>query len=317
MLKHTTDPIFSLVVLSWNNLELTKRCAASLRQHTDVPFELIIVDNGSDDGSAEYAESSADLPVLNNANLGFAPGMNAGLQKARGKYVAFINNDTEFPEGWANNILDTLESRPDAGIVLPAVTAAGNPVSVRSTPGDAVIRMRRFKDLPSGVVYCMSRVTVTALGGWDERYELASREDLDLLFAVWCNGLEVYLDERVVISHEGSATARTHLPDRDQTWARNWEIFVTKWTGSEPTGIQRLPTVDEAQFRWNLETASVAAHWMDRWYSAWEQERDLRKQLREAEKEVPGEAQVPAGSKSRWAFFRHQLSQLKSRLSNS
>ncbi len=94
-----TTPAISLIVLAWNQRLLTERCVASLRAHTDVPYELIIVDNGSSADAATFARDVADVAVLNETNLGFAAGMNRGLASASGTYVAFINNDTEFPLG--------------------------------------------------------------------------------------------------------------------------------------------------------------------------------------------------------------------------
>ena len=60
--------------------------------------------------------------VLNNKNLGFARGMNQGLEVTRGRYVVFCNNDTILPAGWAGRLLQTARCHPNAAIVVPAVT---------------------------------------------------------------------------------------------------------------------------------------------------------------------------------------------------
>lgn len=283
----------SVIVLAWNQEELTRRCVASLRANTDVDYELIIVDNGSEPGARSFAADSADVPVLHSENLGFSRGMNSGLEQASGDFVAFVNNDTTMPGGWASTLLEDFARFPNAGIVLPAVTAAGNRVSVRDQPGSRVMPLRRFIDLPGGVVYMMNTRVVRELGGWDERYEVASREDLDLLFTVWCNGLEVVLDERVLVDHESSATANSQLQDKDEIWQRNWEVFVSKWTAASPDEIARLDSTPSETFSHDLEAAAVAAHWMSRWYEAWNQERSLRRELREIEK-TPARPQEPA-----------------------
>lgn len=271
-------PAFSLVVLSWNNLELTERCVESLRQHTDVDYELIIVDNGSTDGSADYAESAADIPVLNETNLGFAAGMNAGLAEATGRYVAFINNDTVFPPGWASQIVDTLQSHPDAGIVLPAVTAAGNPMTVRDEPGNERIVLNPFAEFPSGVVYVMWADLIRALGGWNDAYETASAEDLDLSFTVWAHGLDVVLDERVLIEHVSQASVR-NLPDRKDLYRRNLAQFLDRWEtlplGSRPM----LDSIDPDRYRANQERAQTAVVWIRRMLAAREEAREAKARL--------------------------------------
>ncbi len=68
------QPLLSIVVLNWNALDLTRTCVASLRSTTDVDYELVIVDNGSEPEVAAWVKDAADVPVLLPENLGFAPG---------------------------------------------------------------------------------------------------------------------------------------------------------------------------------------------------------------------------------------------------
>lgn len=269
----------SLVVLAWNNLELTRRCVDSLRNHTEASHELILVDNGSTDGTPEFARQAADTAVLNEENLGFAAGMNAGLAKASGKHVAFINNDTSFPRSWDSYIVEALESNPNAGIVLPAVTKAGNPVSVRESPGNSRLSLVPFAEFPSGVVYVMRRDLIDSLGGWNEDYQQASSEDLDLAFTVWAHGLDVVLDERVLVEHESQASVR-HLEDRKTLYRQNLEQFLEAW--EDPKNHRRLlNTVDDAAFNRNLERAQTAVIWIRRMLEARDEANDLREKLRE------------------------------------
>jgi GT2 family glycosyltransferase len=264
---HRVD--LSIVVLAWNQLELTQRCVASIRDHTDASHELIIVDNGSAAEAARWADESADKAVLHDSNLGFAKGMNAGLAVATGDAVAFVNNDTELPEAWASRLLETLRSPGGhAGIVVPALTSAGNQSTVRSAPSDRVSPTLPFRDLPSGVVYVMESEVMRALGGWDERYPIASAEDLDLIFTVWSNGLEVVLDERVLVDHVGGATADTQLPGKERRWRENRRILVDRWSDIEDGTVPRLVGVSDEQRASRLEQARIAASWMRRAFVA-------------------------------------------------
>ncbi len=260
------SPSLSLVVLSWENLALTRRCVESLRDGTDVDSELIIVDNGSRDGSAEYASEHADKAVLLEANEGFAKGMNAGLRVATGEYVAFINNDTVFPSGWAAPLITDFNANDNAGIVLPAVTAAGNPVTVRDAPGEAVIVMLPFGEFPSGVVYLLRADVMRALGGWQERYGAASAEDLDLAFTVWAHGLDVILDERVLVEHVSQASVK-RLPDRKELYRDNLSRFLDRWE-SAPIESPLLPSVDRDELLRNQERARTAVVWIRRMLEA-------------------------------------------------
>jgi GT2 family glycosyltransferase len=268
MVGPMSEPLdLSIVVLAWNQLELTRRCVASIRDHTDVGYELIIVDNGSEMETAAWAEAAADTAVLHATNLGFSKGMNAGLHAAQGSAIAFVNNDTTLPAGWASSLLETLEPGR-VGIALPAVTVAGNPFAVRTEAGSDRVQVPRFRHLPSGVVYLMETDVVGALGGWGEEYEIASREDLDLLFKTWVNGLDVVLDERVLVDHVGQATATAQLDDRDELWKRNRDVFTAKWTAADPDAIPYIGAVERVQYDALLEEARTAAAWMERLFAA-------------------------------------------------
>lgn len=255
--------MISIVVLAWNNLLLTQACTASLRAGTDAPYELIIVDNGSHDGTGEWAEGAADIAVLLPENTGFARGMNAGLAVATGDTIAFVNNDTVWPDRWASTLLDHLTD-PGVGIVVPAVTAAGNPVTVRSAPGNEVIRFDPFAELPSGVAYLMRTDVARTLGGFDERYRLAMSEDLDLLFTCWTNDLDVVLDTRVLVQHELHASLDQIEEERTALWRENLDTFLDRWTQIEADQVTLLPSTSPEIATRNCRHARAAATWLER-----------------------------------------------------
>ncbi len=104
-------PRVSVIVLTYNNLELTKKCLASLEMYSRYPdLELVIVDNASTDGSrdwlAAYGEAHPEAKViLNERNLGFSAGNNVGIRHATGDYLVLLNNDTQVTHGWVFDLL--------------------------------------------------------------------------------------------------------------------------------------------------------------------------------------------------------------------
>jgi len=270
------NPSLSVVVLAWNQLELTRRCVDSIRAGTRADYELIVVDNGSTDGTADYATETADKAVINAENLGFAAGNNSGLTVATGTYVAFVNNDTVLPAGWDVSLTEILDTSPQAGMVLPAVTAAGNPVTVRTKPGETVEILLPFGEFPSGVIVVMRRAQLEALEGWNEGFERASSEDLDLAFTIWAHGLDVVLDTRVLVEHVSQASMR-EVPGLGALYRRNLEQFLDRWE-AEPDG-PRLETVDVEAYRRNLERAQTAVRWIRRMLAARDEVAAMKEEL--------------------------------------
>ncbi len=261
----TERPELSVVVLAWDNLMMTQQFVESVRRHTDVPYELIVVDNGSQPEAAAYARAAADTAVCNATNLGFSRGMNQGLAAARAPIVAFCNNDTVLPERWASRLVETVRAQPRAAIVVPAVTNARNPVNVREQPGCAVEVLPPFSAPPAAIVYVMRADTVRALGGWSEEYEIASGEDVDLCFTAWVNDLDVVYDERVLVQHVGKGSA-SRLDDWQGLWARNRRRFLDKWTSD--ADVPCIASEDRERFARNRMVARAAAEWMDRYFTA-------------------------------------------------
>jgi glycosyltransferase involved in cell wall biosynthesis/GT2 family glycosyltransferase len=258
------DPALSVVVLAWDNLLLTQRFVESVRRHTDVDYELVVVDNGSAAEAAGYAAAAADTAVLNDTNLGFSVGMNQGLDASRGEWVAFCNNDTVLPPNWASMLLETAAAHPNAGIVVPAITAANNPVTVRDEPGTEVEVLAPFSAPPAAVIYLLRADVVRQLGSWGTEYEIASGEDVDLAFKVWVNDLDIVYDQRVLVEHISKGTA-SRLDDWQDLWARNRRRFLDKWSSDE--AIPRIDSCPPDRHHRNRQTAAAVASWMDRYFT--------------------------------------------------
>jgi GT2 family glycosyltransferase len=273
-------PDISVVLLSWDGLELTTRCVESLRSGTDAAHEIIIVDNGSRLEVKEAVSELADRFVLNAENLGFARGMNQGLELVASPRVVFANNDTVFPAGWDTLLLETLESRDDAGLVVPAVTASGNPRTVRSEAGRDVERLLPFSEPPSGIVYLMPTDLCRRLGGWSTEYRIASAEDWDLCFALWLNGYEIYYDTRVLVEHVSKGTAAEKLDDWRSLWRENRNVFLDKWSDDVSHRVDIASKLTEQRD----DQRAAVVEWMRRFYHTRDELLSLKEEHAEARK---------------------------------
>ncbi len=101
----------SVIVPCWNQLEFTRQCMAALMRCTCSPWELIVVNNGSTDGTGDYlagVQDAAPVPVTviaNSTNFGFPAAINQGLKYARGEYLVLLNNDAVVTEGWLEQLI--------------------------------------------------------------------------------------------------------------------------------------------------------------------------------------------------------------------
>src|SRR5687768_11716614 len=119
MLANQTSVKLSVIIPNWNGKHLLKICLPSLREQTFKDFEVVIVDNGSSDGSIEYIEKyfpEVRLVKLEN-NIGFAPAVNLGLKICVGEMMVLLNNDTEVGKDCLKILVETAEKKRDVGFV--------------------------------------------------------------------------------------------------------------------------------------------------------------------------------------------------------
>ena len=219
----------SVITLSYDNLDFTKAFVKSIRDNTTLPYELIIVDNGSEPDTQRWVEENSDQSIIFQENQGFSKGFNEGVKLAQGKYVMMANNDTEFPPDWDKKLVDIIEKYRGAGIVTPVYTS-GRKSALRTEPGEKILKVFPFRKYPSAVAFLMRRNDlISKFGGWSEEYEIASGEDADLCFKVWKAGYDILIDERVLIIHEGKVTSSSKLEDWQAHFKLNSRQFKKKW----------------------------------------------------------------------------------------
>src|SRR5215831_9458735 len=241
------SPEASIVVLTHDNLVFTRMCLESALVNTEAPdFELIVVDNASTDETPDYLLKLASrdgrvLPVLLDENRGFAAGVNAGLQAARGRWFVMLNNDTIVAPGWLPRLLDHLVD-PSVGLVGPVTNQAPGMARVGDeygTYGDFVKAANRRvgafgpRDVPTLTLFCaaLPRKVYETVGPLDERFEVGMFEDDDYCLRVAAAGLKCRLAEDVLVHHFGEASFGRLVPDG--TWKSifdaNRRRFEQKW----------------------------------------------------------------------------------------
>ena len=223
----SAPPAVSIVIVNWNAKELTARCLASLRAQTFRDFEVVVVDNGSSDGSAEALRQEfpeVELIALRE-NRGFAGGSNAGIRRAHGRYIALLNNDAEADPRWLEELIKAAEAHPEMSFFASKMVlydcrerldSAGDYYSIAGTAGKRghLDRANRRKYNHTKEVFgacggaaLYRRELLEDVGLFDEDFFLA-HEDTDLNFRAQLRGYRCLYVPTAVVYHRLSATIR-------------------------------------------------------------------------------------------------------------
>lgn len=242
-------PRASIVVLTHDNLAFSRMCLASVLENTEYPnYELIVVDNGSRDGTVEQLRTIAGrLPhiklILNEVNAGFGPGNNQGLRAAKGDILVLLNNDTIVPRGWLTRLGRHLDDA-GLGIIGPATNRSCNEAQIDipyQTYGEfqavAAAQGQRHDgerySIRMPMMFCVAfrRDTFERLGPLDERYEIGMFEDEDYALRAKAEGLYVAWTPEVYVHHAYHASIGKLLPTGDymRLVKLNQGRFEEKW----------------------------------------------------------------------------------------
>lgn len=242
------NPAVSIIIPTYKGVEMTYQCIRSIADsHTDVPYEIIVADDHSEDGTEKLSELLPGVKVaVTEKNLGFTLNCNNASKHARGKYLFFLNNDTLVIGDWLRPSVDMMEASPDTGIVgskllYPdgSLQEAGCIVWKDGSacnwgngmdPSDPEYCYVRDVDYASGAAILVKKDLFDALGGFDPRYAPAYCEDSDLAFGIRKLGKIVrYQPFSEVIHFEGMSNGRRIDSGIKHYQAVNTEKFRDKW----------------------------------------------------------------------------------------
>jgi GT2 family glycosyltransferase/predicted Zn-dependent protease len=255
------DELASVVILCCNELEYTRLCLESVLRHTRPPYELILVDNGSTDGTPVYLVEVRARPgpervavIRNESNRGFPAGCNQGLAAARGRYLVLLNNDTVVTEGWLDGLVAwVVRDWPHVGLVGAVTNYTAAPQQVEAGYADlggleefAARRRAAFAGqalrYPRLTGFCLlaRREVLEQVGTFDERFGLGYFDDDDLSLRVREAGYQLVIALDVFVHHFGSRTFAALGVDPHKQLLANFQQFKAKW-GPEAAAPYRLP----------------------------------------------------------------------------
>ena len=246
------DPAASLVVLNYNGRHWLSGCLGAIAgQRGAPPFETIMVDNGSSDGSVGAVRASwpAVRVVETGTNLGFAGGNNSGAREARGAWLVFLNNDTVPEPDWLARLHAEAAAHPEYALITSRLVFMDDPAIVDSA-GDGYLRAGggfkhghggRADDFAlsrevfgaCGGAFMIRREAFDALGGFDPRFFM-NYEDVDLSYRARLRGMRAWYAASAIVRHAGSgslgavSSAAVFYGQRNLEWT---------WIKNTPPGL--------------------------------------------------------------------------------
>ncbi|MFJ5623658.1 glycosyltransferase [Peribacillus loiseleuriae] len=253
----------SIIILTYNQLPLTIKCMNSIQKHTAMEeIEMIVVDNGSTDGTVEYLEG---LPFIkthfNPSNAGFAKGCNQGLKLATGEYILFLNNDVIVTENWLDPMIELLNKKK-IGMVGPVSNYVSGlqQISVDYQDIEQIDNFAsRYCEQQRGksrrvlrlVGFCLliKQEVLDKIGSFDERFVYGSFEDDDLCLRAIQEGYQLHIALDSFIHHHGHATFSGNQDidihylyhENRRRFIDKWQIDLTYFTHPRPEIVDLVP----------------------------------------------------------------------------
>jgi glycosyltransferase involved in cell wall biosynthesis/GT2 family glycosyltransferase len=244
-----TFPKASIVIVTFNSLDLNRQCLRTLYERTEWPrFEVFVVDNASQDGTAEFLrEAEQAYPnlkvILNSTNAGFPAANNQALKQSTGDYVVLLNNDTVSARGWLSTLIRHLHRDPKIGLIGPSTNAIGNEGMVQvgyrdvaDMPSWAAQFVRQHDgevfDIPMLAMFCVAtrRSTFDRVGLLDEKFGMGMFEDDDYSQRVRELKLRVVCARDSFVHHwMRAAFSKVPQAEYDAVFAQNRTYFEKKW----------------------------------------------------------------------------------------
>ncbi|WP_434749592.1 glycosyltransferase family 2 protein [Paenibacillus amylolyticus] len=235
----------SIIIPTYNQRDYVLQCVSSIEKHTPAPYEIIVVDNASQDGTAEALLRQGGMVRVAalEKNRGFAGGVNHGLMMAKGRHIVVLNNDTLVTPGWLENMMACLNSDPQIGVVGPVTNYIGGDQQIEVPYHDmqemwsfAASQNRpdpekhRLTDRLVGFCWLFSRDVFERTGYLDEGYDVGNFEDDDWIVRVRMLGYRLAVAGDAFIHHFGSVSMKALGEKGFHTVNKgNEQFYSQKW----------------------------------------------------------------------------------------
>lgn len=240
------NPLVSIIIPVYNQVIYTYHCLKFIRKYTEnIPYEIIVGDDCSTDITASLETLVKGIRVVHHKErCQFVVNCNRISAEARGKYLVFLNNDTQVQKEWLKALLDVMETMENVGLVGSKLVCPDGMVQEAGGivwrdahvlqfgkgkwTGGEVLNFMRETDYISGASIMLRKELWDELGGFDEQFAPAYYEDVDLAFRMKEKGYKIiYQPKSEVIHFEGATEGRNK--ELEKRIEKNRKKFVKKW----------------------------------------------------------------------------------------
>jgi len=234
--------ICDVIILTWDNLEITKKCIESFLENTKIPTRLIVIDNNSNDGTKEYISflKSSSIHkvevVLNTENKGFVGGMNQGLELSTAPYVCLANNDLIFTKNWLSEVISVFEKDRAIGVLNPNSNNLDSKPAKGVSLADYSLHLMRskkgvFVEMPFCIGFCMviKRDVINIVGGLSEEFQPLFFEDTDYSLKAKDAGFLIGMASASYVWHTEHASVDKLGSQKKVYFQRSKKAFLKKW----------------------------------------------------------------------------------------
>lgn len=238
----------SIIIPCFQKVNFTKLCIENILAYSCKPFELILINNGSDDSTEDYfkelGHKHANVKIINNStNTGYGAACNQGIEAAEGTCLLFMHNDVIVTRNWLYRLLTVGELYKEAGIIAPVTNAAPGVQLVDDVPYRSELEMHAFAgkiardyegkgyytDRVHGCCMLVKKEVIEKIGGFDPRFEFLKFEDHDLCLRARIAGYKIAVCSDVFVHHFGGWKSKSTGLDYGSLLAENWNKFKEKW----------------------------------------------------------------------------------------
>jgi GT2 family glycosyltransferase/ubiquinone/menaquinone biosynthesis C-methylase UbiE/glycosyltransferase involved in cell wall biosynthesis len=278
-LPTSSDPIVSIIIPIYGKVEFTLACLRSIATFPpNIPFEVLVIDDCSPDNSAQILAQIEGLQLYSNKeNQGFIKSCNSGARISKGKYIYFLNNDTEVTDGWLDSLYHTFSDLPGTGLVGSKLIYPDGTLQEAGCiiwrDGSAwnfgrnqdaslpIFNYAREVDYCSGASIMVPRNIFDDMGGFDELYTPAYCEDSDLALKIRESGYRViYQPESVVVHFEGVSSGTDTAQGIKAHQIENSKKLYERWKGRLQSHQINGMYVDDAKDRIFTKRVLVLDH---------------------------------------------------------